>query len=120
MRTVIKAIALLASICMCTCMLIAVRLLLLFLPYQRKQLTALLVHACSKLYTYIMGIRVNVCGSTHLLRRRGVFFVSNHLSYVDGIVATSLAPLVFIAKADIRSWPFFGLFTLLSDTIFVD
>jgi len=51
---------------------------------------------------------------------RGVFFVINHVSYLDGVVASCLSPLVFIGRSDLKTWPLFGALTSLSDTIFVD
>ncbi len=46
--------------------------------------------------------------------------VSNHLSYLDILVLSSLRPVVFVAKQDVKSWPVFGWFAAMAGTIFVD
>jgi lyso-ornithine lipid O-acyltransferase len=46
--------------------------------------------------------------------------VCNHLSYLDILVLGALAPAIFVAKREVKSWPLFGWFALLAGTIFVD
>jgi lyso-ornithine lipid O-acyltransferase len=46
--------------------------------------------------------------------------VSNHLSYLDIIVFSALAPCAFVSKREVRKWPVFGLFAAIAGTIFVD
>jgi len=46
--------------------------------------------------------------------------VSNHLSYLDILVLSTLTPTVFIAKRQVKSWPIFGWFALLGGTLFAD
>jgi len=77
-------------------------------------------HFFNRVFALILGIRAEVTGEKELLREKGIFFVSNHLSYIDGITISSLAPVVFIGKSDLKSWPLFGLLSTLSYTIFVD
>jgi len=48
------------------------------------------------------------------------FLVSNHLGYIDIGVLSSRLDGVFVAKSDVRSWPFFGAATYVFDTIFID
>jgi 1-acyl-sn-glycerol-3-phosphate acyltransferase len=50
----------------------------------------------------------------------GGLLVCNHLSYLDIPVLASLAPAVFVAKRNIRSWPVIGWLTSLAGTLFVD
>jgi len=45
--------------------------------------------------------------------------VSNHLSYVDISLLGSLTPVVFVSKAEVKRWPVFGWFAVLSGTVFV-
>jgi len=59
------------------------------------------------------------------VRQDGAFpasglIVSNHLSYLDVMVFSSLAPCAFVSKREVRSWPLFGLAAKLSGTVFVD
>ena len=46
--------------------------------------------------------------------------VCNHLSYLDILVLASLAPAMFVAKREIKSWPVIGLLTQLGGTLFID
>jgi 1-acyl-sn-glycerol-3-phosphate acyltransferase len=66
----------------------------------------------------LVGVHVRVVGQP--VRDRAVLFVSNHVSWVDIIVLGSLAPIAFIAKREVRSWPLVGITAKLQRTIFVD
>jgi 1-acyl-sn-glycerol-3-phosphate acyltransferase len=120
MKSLVKTAALFFSIFLCTIILFLVRAVLIFWPLPRSKATGKIVHFFGKVFVKILNIKINISGQKHLLRKKGVLFVCNHLGYIDGIVATALSPLVFIAKSDIRAWPFFGIFALLSDTIFIN
>lgn len=50
----------------------------------------------------------------------GGLLVSNHLSYLDILVFSALAPCVFVSKKEVRSWPVYGWLARLAGTIFVD
>ena len=45
--------------------------------------------------------------------------VCNHLSYLDILVLSALAPCVFVAKQEVKHWPVFGWFAKLAGTVFV-
>jgi 1-acyl-sn-glycerol-3-phosphate acyltransferase len=45
--------------------------------------------------------------------------VSNHLGYLDILVLSAITPAVFISKSDVKRWPDFGWFAILSGTLFV-
>ena len=63
-----------------------------------------------------LGIRERVEGDlpTHGL------VVSNHLSYLDVIIISSVMPCFFVAKADVSRWPYFGKAARSGGTIFLD
>lgn len=46
--------------------------------------------------------------------------VCNHLSYIDVLALSSIAPCVFVAKRQVRSWPLFGYLARFGGTTFVD
>jgi len=50
----------------------------------------------------------------------GGMVVANHLSYLDILVFSAVAPCVFIAKREVRFWPVFGPLAKAAGTIFVD
>jgi 1-acyl-sn-glycerol-3-phosphate acyltransferase len=46
--------------------------------------------------------------------------VSNHLSYLDILVFSALAPCVFVSKREVRSWPGIGWIASLAGSIYID
>ena len=66
----------------------------------------------------LLGIRVRLNGAP--VAARPLLIVANHASWLDISIITSLAPVVFVAKAEIARWPFFGLLAKLQRSIFVE
>ncbi len=66
----------------------------------------------------IYGIKARIKGNPNTVDH--VVFVGNHISYIDIPVIGSLIPATFIAKADVRKWPIFGLLSMLAQTIFIE
>jgi len=50
----------------------------------------------------------------------GAMIVSNHLSYLDIATLASLLPAVFVSKAEVERWPFWGTMARMGGTIFID
>jgi 1-acyl-sn-glycerol-3-phosphate acyltransferase len=76
---------------------------------------------CSNYYRLLcalLRIRVRVDGTP--VRDRAVLYVSNHVSWVDIVVIGSLAPVAFVAKREVRSWPLVGITAEMQRTVFVD
>ncbi len=67
--------------------------------------------------TLIAGVRIVTEGKAP---PRGVLLVSNHLGYLDIPVLDSVVPMVFVGRADLRRWPFWGFMATLGGTIYVD
>ncbi|MBT4879630.1 MAG: 1-acyl-sn-glycerol-3-phosphate acyltransferase [Alphaproteobacteria bacterium] len=66
----------------------------------------------------LLGIRINCIGKPSTLSP--TLFVSNHISYLDINILGSILPAAFIAKAQVRKWPIFGLYAKLQGSIFID
>lgn len=66
----------------------------------------------------LMRIRVRVVGAP--VRDRAVLFVSNHVSWADIVVIGSIAPVAFVAKREVASWPLVGITAKMQRTVFVD
>ena len=64
----------------------------------------------------ILGARVELSGEMP----RSELVVANHLSYLDILVFSSIAPAVFVAKMEVKSWPVIGLMARLGGAIFTD
>src|SRR5438874_5353193 len=87
-----------------------------FAPAQRVNARAGWLHRWSRFASRVVGIRVTTRGA---MPPSGLL-VSNHLSYLDVIVLSSIRPCVFVAKRDVAGWPLFGWLARAAGTIFVD
>lgn len=67
---------------------------------------------------WILGVRLKVDGQ--FTRGAPILLVSNHVSWIDIVALGAIAPLSFIAKSEIASWPVFGMLAKLQRTVFVD
>jgi lyso-ornithine lipid O-acyltransferase len=65
----------------------------------------------------ILGIRVRVLGVPPI--SGPILIASNHVSWLDIVVLSAVAPLSFIAKREVNGWPFFGSLARLQRTVFV-
>lgn len=50
----------------------------------------------------------------------GCLIVANHISWLDIFAINSIRPAAFIAKAEIRAWPFIGWLSARNDTVFLN
>lgn len=46
--------------------------------------------------------------------------ISNHLSYLDIVIYWAVTPATFLAKKEVRNWPFFGFCAVLLKTLFIN
>ncbi|WP_426149871.1 lysophospholipid acyltransferase family protein [Pseudomonas sp. DC3000-4b1] len=53
------------------------------------------------------------------LPTKPMLWVSNHVSWADVLVLGQLAPLTFLAKADVRQWPLLGWLAERAGTLFI-
>jgi 1-acyl-sn-glycerol-3-phosphate acyltransferase len=101
----------------CLCALAENAITIPLLPRARRlHARAGWLHRWSRFACHVVGIRVTTRGS---MPRSGLL-VSNHLSYLDVIVLSSIRPCVFVAKRDVATWPLFGWLARAAGTIFVD
>jgi len=66
----------------------------------------------------LLRIHVRVVGQPE--RGRAALYVSNHVSWADILVIGSLAPVAFVAKREVASWPLVGITAKLQRTVFVE
>ena len=66
----------------------------------------------------LLGIRVRVEGA--LEGELPVLLVANHTSWLDIPVISAAAPVSFVAKKEVGSWPFVSWLARLQRTVFVD
>ncbi|TCM56281.1 lyso-ornithine lipid acyltransferase [Rhizobium sp. PP-F2F-G48] len=97
-----------------TLLLAPVQLFLLWRDWPARRTLPRLWH---RIACRMIGLRVHVHGAPDT--RRPLMLVSNHVSWKDILVLGSVADVVFIAKAEVKAWPVFGLLARLQATIFV-
>ncbi|NRD90807.1 1-acyl-sn-glycerol-3-phosphate acyltransferase [Sphingopyxis sp. BSNA05] len=69
-----------------------------------------------KIAAFACGARVNIVGTPI---KRDVFFISNHLSWVDIAILGGHSGTAFVSKEEISRWPVIGWLCKLNDTVFV-
>jgi len=65
----------------------------------------------------LAGVRLMVSGT--LPKNRPLLLVSNHVSWLDIVVLGAFAPLSFVAKSEMLSWPVFGKLAQMQRTVFI-
>ncbi len=66
----------------------------------------------------ILGIQVERRGKPS--RHHPTVYASNHVSYLDILVLGSMVYGCFVAKSEVRNWPFFGWLAMMQRTVFVE
>ena len=66
----------------------------------------------------ILGITLKIEGQ--VVENRPVLLVCNHTSWLDIPVLSALAPVSFVAKLEVGSWPFVSALARLQRSVFVD
>ncbi|MGZ8416608.1 MAG: lysophospholipid acyltransferase family protein [Methyloceanibacter sp.] len=66
----------------------------------------------------IVGIRLNIEGE--IAEEQGVLIIANHVSWLDITVLSAVAPVSFVAKQEVASWPFVSWLAKLQRSVFVD
>lgn len=71
-----------------------------------------------RMVAWLFGFRVKTIGE--MVTDRPLLLVSNHVSWSDIVVLSSIAEVSFIAKSEVKDWPIFGTFAVLQRTVFVE
>lgn len=66
----------------------------------------------------LLGIRLHIDGE--VVRDRPVLLISNHTTWLDIPVLSAVAPLSFVAKREVSTWPFVSSLARLQRSVFVD
>jgi len=84
-------------------------------PATRQQRAEWLHQFCTRVLRG-MGVAVRLHGT---FPERGVV-IANHLGYLDVIAFAALHRCIFVAKSEIREWPFMGWLTSMAGTVYVE
>jgi lyso-ornithine lipid O-acyltransferase len=79
-----------------------------------RERTRWLQRTC-RLFLARIGVSISVQG----LAPASGLIASNHLSYMDILVLSTVSGCSFVSKMEVRDWPIFGSFAKLAGTVFV-
>ena len=65
-----------------------------------------------------LGLRIGVHGAP--VRQGGVFYVANHISYLDIPVLGSQIRAAFVAKSEVAGWGVVGWLSTLARTVYIE
>jgi 1-acyl-sn-glycerol-3-phosphate acyltransferase len=71
-----------------------------------------------RLACWCLDLHVHVKGA--LPAKRPLLLVCNHVSWLDIVVLGSIAPVCFVAKKEVSTWPVISTFARLQRTLFID
>src|SRR3982751_2298430 len=108
----LRAVSILMVFLLVTVVLIPVQILLVRLPGRAWKRMARFYH---RFLCWLFGVRVTVIGTP---LRGGVLMTANHSGWLDIPILTSIAPVSFVAKAEVRQWALFGTLARLQRTVF--
>jgi len=111
----LRALAIVATLVLVTPpLMLAQWLFLRFWPAAARHLP----HLYHRMVAHLMGMRIDTRGAP--LEPGPCLIAANHSSWIDIVALSAVAPLSFVAKAEVATWPIFGTFARLQRTIFVD
>ena len=84
----------------------------------RSQVSRRIPHHYFRLVALILGMRVTLEGPRPA--KGPALIAANHASWLDIVAFSVLLPVVFVAKQEVASWPFFGTLSKLGQTIFIN
>lgn len=93
----------------------------LMLPFAKKSLKLKLISWWCKHLLGAFNIRLSYTGNVPQKPQtlQNCLVVANHISWADIHALTSLLPVRFIAKAEIKTWPIFG-YLAKTNALFID
>jgi 1-acyl-sn-glycerol-3-phosphate acyltransferase len=77
---------------------------------------AIWIHGWCRRIVRVLGFACSVEG----VLPTGGAVVSNHLSYLDILLYSSVQPFVMVAKTEVRGWPLLGWLTAQAGTVYVE
>ncbi|MGK0367450.1 MAG: 1-acyl-sn-glycerol-3-phosphate acyltransferase [Thermoproteota archaeon] len=98
-----------------------VALLLVVSKYRvRKILNGIVSRHC-KIHLKILNVQVNVVGNKEYLSgKENFFFISNHLTFLDIFVYSSINPTCYVTSLDMKKTPVLGQTIQMAGCLYVD
>ncbi|MCR4298559.1 MAG: 1-acyl-sn-glycerol-3-phosphate acyltransferase [Gallionella sp.] len=95
-------------------------LLAIFYPYLNQTKRRRILKTWSRQLLDILNIGIRTEGQWTVRGEGGYLVVANHVSWLDIFVLNAIYPSRFIAKAEVRNWPFIGWLCKRGNTIFIE
>ena len=92
-------------------------LIVALVPENSHRLRAKVIQSFGLSLTWVLGIKIDLVGQP---AKQRAILISNHRSYADIPILAGLSPVVFLAKADVATWPIIGFAARKARTVFVD
>ncbi len=70
-----------------------------------------------KMGVFLIGIKIDLRGAP---MKHGGAIVANHISWIDIFVLHSLTRMAFVAKSEVKKWPFIGFLAAVVGTVFIE
>jgi len=115
-----KKIALICGILIYIAISFILNAVLFIYPLIRFRIISRWTRIFSRFLRFILRIKIDIKGDPLVLNENGNFIISNHVSYLDGVILSSLFAVVFVSKSQVRNWLLFGWMSEAGGTIFVD
>jgi len=93
---------------------------LVIFPPLSQQVRNRIIQVWSRMVLRIVGVRLIAPGNAAAPARRGCIAAANHISWLDILVLNAIAPMRFIAKAEIARWPLAGWLVSLVGTLYIE
>lgn len=93
-------------------------ILTLLFPFLSIAYRQRIIQGWSRALLYMCGVHTQAQGA--ICVNQPVLFVANHISWLDIFVINAYRPTVFVAKNEIRRWPFIGWLVAGAGTVFID
>jgi 1-acyl-sn-glycerol-3-phosphate acyltransferase len=74
------------------------------------------MHTWGKSILFVCGIKIN---KNKIPENSQFILMPNHRSYLDIFIVAALSPAAFVAKAELKKWPFLKTGARITNTIFV-
>lgn len=110
----IKSFVIIIIILVITILLLPIQVLFHVLNIQASYTLPMYYH---RIFIKLLGIKITIKGE---ISNKPGLIVSNHGSWVDIFLISSILRTVFVAKNDVSKWPIISLLAKLQKTIFID
>jgi len=111
----VRVVFVIAAIAVITFPLMPVQWLAIRLNLGARRRIPVIYH---RMLCAILGVRIRVVGER--MPEHPLLIVANHSSWLDIPIISAVAPVVFVAKSEVATWPIFGWLAKLQRSVFVD